>query len=177
MTGNYGTECPACGSTRSLVYSASLDARGHRIRMRHCEVCPEKFPTVEVAIPFSYWEADALTRERHGERGVPRREPDGFLVRPTTREASWSVRLIKGQKLNTCRKGLHELEGENVYNHPSGQRVCKPCRREKMRASYANRMSKMPASLRDELREDRRRKSAERVDYKREWARRKREAA
>ena len=35
MTSNYGTECPSCGSTRSLVHTASLDNRGHRIRLRH----------------------------------------------------------------------------------------------------------------------------------------------
>lgn len=176
MTSNYGTVCPACGSSRSLVYAASMDNHGHRIRLRHCEVCPEQYTTLEVAIPFSYWEADGLTRERHGQKGVPRREPDTFVVQPTKSDTSWSIRLVKGKVSNKCRKGLHELEGENVYLHPSGQRVCKPCRRETMRASYRNRQDKMPASLKDEQREYRRLKSAERIEYRREWARRKRAA-
>ena len=177
MTSNYGTECPACGSTRSLVYTASLDNRGHRIRLRHCEVCPEQYTTVEIAVPFSYWEADALTRVRHGQKGIPRREPDTFLVRPTKSATSWSIVLVKGSVSNKCRRGLHELAGDNVYIHPSGQRVCKPCRRETTKAAYANRIAKMPKSLRDELRAQRRRESAGRVEYKREWQRRKRQAA
>ena len=172
MTSNYGTECPACGSARTLVKTASLDERGHRIRIRHCEVCPEQFTTVEFAVPFNYWSAETLRRDAQPRNH--RRAPDSFIVQRN--RGGWSFRLEEGVESNMCKRNLHELEGDNVYTHPSGQRVCKPCRRENDQQRYANRIAKMPAALRDELREQRRIDSARRVEYRKEWARRRRAA-
>lgn len=177
VTANYSTVCPECGSSRSEVRSGSLDAVGHRIRLRRCFTCEEMFTTVEVAIPFSFSGADALKRERHGTDGHPRRATDYFMVQKTDRGNAWQIHMQYGRASNRCRKGLHVLEGDDVYVHPSGQRICKPCRRENSRERYANRMAKMPESLRAELREQRRVESAGRVEYRKEWMRRKRAAA
>ena len=174
---NYSTGCPECGASRSEVRSASLDAVGHRIRHRRCYTCEGMFTTLEVAIPFSFSGADALKRERHSTEGPARRATDYFLVRRAERGNAWMIHMQYGLESNRCRRGLHVLEGDDVYVHPGGQRICKPCRRENSRARYANRMAKMPESLRAELREERRLESARRVEYRKEWMRRKREKA
>jgi hypothetical protein len=171
MSRTRGPECPQCGSSVSGVATASLEAHGHRIRLRRCADCDSPFTTLEIAIPFSFAGADAAKADRLGRRVV--RELDSFTVTQRSDE-SWSVRYNRGKPLNLCRKGLHKLEGDDVYVHPSGQRVCKPCRRDRMRISYRHRQDKMPAALKDEQREWRRLQSAERVEYRREWQRRKR---
>ena len=174
---NYSPECPECGSPRSTVRSASLDSHNHRIRLRKCLTCHGMFTTLEVSIPFSFSAADALKRERHNTQGPSRGSTDSFDVTPGRSDSIWMIYLRKGERNNLCGRGLHELEGDNVYVHPSGQRICRPCRRATMRASYRNRIDKMPPVLRDELREQRRLESARRVEYRKEWAKRKRAAA
>lgn len=175
MSRNYGTQCPECGSARNVVQQGSLDEQGHRIRRRVCLICEANYTTVEIALPFSFGSADALYRERHGLEGPQRRGNDQFIVSESGK--GWHIKLEKGEASNRCRRGLHELEGENVYVSPKGQRVCNACRRAKAKERYANKIAKMPASLRDELREQRRLESASRVEYRTEWARRKRAAA
>jgi hypothetical protein len=172
MSRTRGPECPQCGSSISGVTTASLDAQGHRIRLRRCSGCDTKFTSLEIAIPFSFSGADAAKADRLGRRVV--RALDTFTVTQTS-ESVWSVRHNPGKPLNLCRKGLHKLEGENLYVNPaSGHRVCKSCRREAMRAAYRYRQDRMPAALKEEQREQRRLESAARLASRREWLRRKR---
>ena len=175
QTHNFSPECPVCGSVRSRIRGASLDELGNRIRARRCEVCETTFTTLEVAIPFSFSGADSLKRQRHNSKNPMKKGTDSFVLTPSKAEDTWILQLRRGKVSDLCRRGLHELTGDDVYIHPSGQRVCKPCRRENTRERYANKIAKMPAVLREELREQRRLESAKRVDYRREWGRRKRQ--
>ena len=159
-TTNYGVECPECGSTRNTVSDASLDSNGHRIRIRQCEGCEQPFTTVEVAFPFSYSGANALKPEYRDRKQPPRKTLDYFRVsfpeseqeRPDRHARTVAtVSLVKGRAYEKCRKGLHRLEGENVYvNKRTGARVCQPCRRESANARYRHMMDNMPQSIRDE---------------------------
>lgn len=38
-----------------------------------------------------------------------------------------------------CKKGLHELAGNNVYHHPDGSRVCITCKQDYMKKWRAKR--------------------------------------
>lgn len=156
-TTNYGTECPDCGAIRSRTTTASLDTEGHRIRQRQCEGCEGYFTTVEVAIPFSFSAVDSLKREYRNAKQPPRRTPDYFRVtHPESGvrgrvETVIQISLVRGRQSNRCRKGLHELAGDNVYvNKRTGSRVCQPCRRESARERYRHMMDNMPQSIRDE---------------------------
>ena len=155
-TTNYGTECPDCGAVRSRTMTAGLDTEGHRIRHRQCEGCERYFTTVEVAIPFSFSAVDALKREYRDSKQPPRRTLDYFVVAPTEGalqhlRPTFTIALVRGRWSNRCRKGLHELAGDNVYvNKRNGQRVCQACRRESAKARYRHMMDNMPQSIREE---------------------------
>lgn len=146
---NYGAACPDCGSVRTLSATASLDPEGHRVRHRRCDYCGKSFTTVEVAVPFSFHRLDAMKHEYRNAKNPPRYMKDSLAVIRT--DTSVKIRLIRGRPLDLCRKGLHELKGENVYVNPrSGARVCQPCRRETAKARYHHMMRHMPPSIRAE---------------------------
>lgn len=175
-TVNLSPECPECGSARSLVRGASFDEQGHRIRARRCVVCETNFTTLEVAIPFRFSATDSLKRERHNTKGPMKKATDSFVLIPSRAEDTWILQLRRGRKSDLCGRGLHELSGDNVYvNKRTGHRVCKPCRRENSKERYANRMAKMPESIREDVREQWRADNEKRAEYRREWARRKRQ--
>lgn len=157
MTSNYGVECPECGSTRNIVSDAGLDPNGHRIRIRQCEGCEQPFTTLEIALPFSYYGANALKPEYRNRKQPPRKSLDYFTVETSAAPYSplvATVALHCGRAYEKCRKGLHRLAGENVYvNKRTGSRVCQACRRETARARYHHMMQNMPASIRAERNE------------------------
>lgn len=173
--------CPECGGIATRVINASHDPEGNRIRRRECEGCGHKYPTVEVAFPYSFHEADADKREAPAYSGrikVPEYEPSYFQVERATlrrrviRHSTASkrgaesvtvfdpdpegevmlVRLKRSSKVPRCRKGIHVMRGQNVYHHPRGHKVCNACRREAANARYHNAWSKMPEVLKDEIR-------------------------
>ena len=165
---NNGPECPECGSTRrSTCGTASMDTNGNRIRMRLCQDCETSYTTLEVSIPFSFSGADSLKRGYHGTTSPIRRTTDAFMVQRGKVPDTWVIRLKRGVESNYCRRGLHELTGDNVYLHPNGQRVCNPCRRATTNKHYRHRIDRMPAVLKDELREQRRLDSARRLRRRR----------
>src|SRR5688500_8398297 len=157
-------ECPECGSTRSTCATASMDSNGNRIRIRPCPDCETSYTTLEISIPFSFSGADSLKRGYHGTTGPVRRSTDAFTIQRGSKADTWVLRLTRGVESNHCRRGLHELVGDNVYVNPTnGQRVCKPCRRAATKQHYRHRIERMPAVLKDELREQRRLDSARRM--------------
>lgn len=155
--------CPECGGVSTRVINASHDPEGNRIRRRECDGCGHKFPTVEVAFPFSFHEADADKRESPAYSGrikVPEYEPSYFMVQrgrlsaarktrtrgklafvPDPEGTTVLVRLRRSSKQPRCRKGIHVMRGKNVYHHPRGHKVCNACRREAANALYRDHLS------------------------------------
>ena len=152
-----GVECPDpdCGSVKTRTDYAGMDEDGHRIRVRGCDDCGNRFTTVEVAVPFRFWRADTVHPDKDRARrfGPQRRHHD---VRSRDRIVV-SARVIEGEPSPYCRKGLHIMDEGNTYITPStGKRQCRACRKEADR--------KYREHSRDYLR-----------TYKREWDQRRRE--
>lgn len=187
--------CPECGGVSTRVINASHDPEGNRIRRRECGACGHTFPTVEVAFPFSFHEADADKREAPAYSSrikVPEYEPSYFVaergrlhvrrdplaIKHRTGRAFVSdpegdvilVRLKRSNKYPRCRKGIHVMRGKNVYHHPRGHKVCNACRREAANAYYRHRMDNMPATLRAEWAEKERARLSRRRAARREVA-------
>jgi len=126
----YGVECPECGDLRTGVSKAGFDQEGQRIRQRRCKNCRHVFTTVEAPISFVFNRLDVLRPDRARQHykefeaknksytSIPRRMPDRLIV---------TARVMDGGLSNVCRKGLHQLEGDNLYLRSDGSRHCRKC--------------------------------------------------
>ncbi len=156
MRNRRGAVCPECGGTITGTVSGGIDSEGHSIRFRLCRTCEVHLTTVEVEITFSFTAVDVTKRDRLRQRRItkypPRIAPDHLEVERAYRGAeSMIVRVVKGERLNRCRSGLHDMAGENVYVQPkSGNRVCQACRRASATARYHHAMAHMPPAIREE---------------------------
>lgn len=126
-------ECPECGTNRSDVLQAGYDMMGIRIRQRKCKECKHPFGTAEVVLPedFVFADTDVFKADRDHkkyESRVGRKVPQ-VAARRTKDVIVGSVRVSKGTKSNWCKKGLHKLEGDNLYiAKKNGHRICRGCR-------------------------------------------------
>lgn len=143
-----GAECPECGGHRTTGTVAGHDPDGHRIRQRDCRECGHRFCTVEIALDFDFFRTDVDRRERRVAKMPARRSPDSIRVSYHPNGVGATIRLEPGRSLEDhCRRGLHKLEGRNVYYAPNGQRICNECRRIGARARYHGDMALLPPAI------------------------------
>lgn len=142
----HGVECPECGGNKTAVCNSHRDEEGNRIRLRGCKDCGHYFGTVEVHVPgFSFHRAKA-TRDRW-----QRTTREYIKVHRTDKTVKLSV--VPAQPINRCRRGLHEMTGDNVYIQPKRQtRACRACMRNQAVLRYHYARQHAPESIKEDQR-------------------------
>ena len=142
----HGVECPECGGHRTAVCNSHRDEEGNRIRLRGCQDCGHYFGTVEVHVPgFSFHRAKA-SRDRW------QRTTREYIRVQNTKTAVRLV-VVPGVPINKCRRGLHEMTGDNVYVQPKrGTRACKACMRAQALLRYHYARQHAPESILEDQR-------------------------
>ena len=156
-----GVECPECGGHQTAVCNSHRDEEGNRIRLRGCTECGHYFGTVEVHVPgFSFHRAKA-SRDRW-------QRTTREYIKVHRSDKSVKLTVIPAVAINRCRRGLHEMAGENIgYNGRNrSKRYCRACKRQHALVNYHYGRQHAPESIKEDQRtywREQKRKQAERA--------------
>ena len=142
-----GVGCMTCGSTQTPAIGSNYDEEGNRIRLRYCRDCQAYFTTVEIAIPGLSFHRAKSSRDRWQRMT---RE----YVRVTQLPKSLKIEVIPSSPIKMCRRGLHEMEGENIgwNGRNRSKRYCRECKRQNAQLNYHHARQHAPESILEDQR-------------------------